>query len=119
MEKNKEPLRYLELTEGEILKILIERDERRPDDIAKEMGYNGYTYLPKLYSRMTLNEKQKQAACDVLNVHMEVFDVRTVAELRELIELNRKRIFDLQTKLTELALELDECRAKNAKLKLN
>lgn len=60
-----------------------------------------------------LTPKQRQAACEALDVHPDIFKATTIDELKHLIVLNRQRIEELETKLALCHARLDRCEKLN------
>lgn len=121
-----EQAKFLRLTQGEVLRILVIRDGRSADEIAKAMGYNSYTYLSRLYLKTELNMSQIETASQVLGVHPDVFNPRSIDELAEIVSLNKIMINELKAeqhfmsakieRLEEekrnMAFRLEECENK-------
>lgn len=103
MEQTKE----LRLTQGEILRILVVRDGRSADELAKLMGYNSYTYLSRLYLRKELTMAQLETASKVLGVHPDIFNPKSVDELAEIVHLNKTMIAELKAEQQFLSAKIE------------
>lgn len=113
-------MKFLRLTQGEVLLILVNRDGRKAQQIAEAFGYASYTYLSRLYSLYNRTKKMPEdlvrKASEVLGVPPEFFDVERLDHLLEKIESLESRVSILELEKKEqsasLALahaRLDDC----------
>lgn len=96
----------IRLTQGEILKILVERDARSAEEVADAMGFHR-TYLSKLYKLDKLPAKALRKAVRALGVSEGAFQISaTAATIGDELEAEKRR------------LELDNERLRQENLQL-
>lgn len=109
----------LNLSQWEILLILVHRCERKAQEVAEGLGLSQYTYLSRLYKRESLPSHLIQKAATFFNMPETIFEKTTLTGLTEQLKALSLRVRVLETdktlleaRVTNLSARLEECEEK-------